>query len=256
MKFDTEWIDKWVTKERKDPLLLTAPYIYKVPSDFYNEYQGEWFDKENKTKPYIIDYANNLEPRKHDDDCLEIMDDLMRKLSAQLAVPQSLLNPSTPNATVTNLSESIVSKHPILYTSYTEYNPDSTIGLPPVHLINWQSALKYIDEFSTIEIPVFIAQSKDVRNSDGDICDPWGRSMSSYKGNFLAKPMLRKETEITSSHSNEILLWVVETSVEGKRVGVILWEKVQMSFVRKSTKDAFLESLHPHRNNKTPVYDM
>lgn len=236
--------ESWLKKGTEQLLLLPPNKYLPSANDFYNEYEQESYNK----KPFIIDYMKICDPSSYTNADALFQEKMLKSMSDLIGIPKSFMHDGT-TSTPTTPRNKIVTDYPIEQTNYTEHNP-----LSPISPVNWQTIIREIDKFEIDCIPVFIARTKDVRDCDGNIRDPWSRSIPIYSNKFKIGRIYRKETEITADYSKEILAWIVETSVAGDRVVLVLWEEIKMSFVRQSRKDQFIESLRPNKNYKDPAY--
>ena len=264
--FSSKWKDDYTVK----PFF---PYI--------EDYIKAKYDP-SKPKLITIDYENNFKstymstPWKEEDekkfnDTTDALDAMIKIIGMTMGIPKthslyvtdsmdglssaSDMSNSTPTMPVKILthSEIVLNTYPINNFGYIKYNLESTI-LPPACLIQWTELMEEAEKYSKVDTPVFIAQSRKVRDGNGHICDPWGRSMNTYKSHFNCNRSYRKQTEVLSNYRKEIIAWWVETSINGMSVAIIVWEEVQMAYLRKNTETKFLEAFNPTQVLENPLY--
>lgn len=242
--------EEWINNATKQ-LGLPAPLDYIAPINYINKYNKSpeftMLDK-SPTKLITIDYMNNLEVNKYNY-LLNRM--LLKEMSSMMGIPKQYTTSTDPHKKINRWS--ILEKYPMVFTNYTEHEQKPFVG-EEMDIPNWPKLRDKIDKFVSDCIPVFKAQTRDVRDADGNICDPWGRAIPHYLNKFVISPIHRKEIEVTADFTGEIIAWIVETSVDGEKVVIVLWEKVKLAHTRQSGKDFIIDSLYPNKCFKNPSY--
>lgn len=151
--------------------------------------------------------------------------------------------------------DSTLDLYPTINNSYIRYNSDSTI-LPPSFLIDWHDLMHVAEIFNDVDIPVFICQSRYARNDAGHILDPWNRSMHEYSPHFKCDPIYRRTPEFPPKTCEELVAWVVQTTLNGMIVGIVLWEKIEIKYPRYIDETKILDPYNPMLVLKNPSYSV
>ena len=157
---------------------------------------------------------------------------------------QSLVFPPTINIPI-SITPPILDTYPILVAEYKPVIHDEQIVEMP----------EIADKMRVGSIRLS-AQSRTIRDYNGQCIDPWNRGMNTYQSNFKFNRSIRRQTKVESNAMTELFIWIIETSVSSFPVDLILWENVRISYKSKAIQNKFIESLNPRNIKKDIEYEL
>lgn len=197
----------------------------------------------------IIDYSNNFNNFSSSDET----EDLKNQLDSIRAALFGLQ--SFPNSVINTMKPDSLDIPKIVNVGWKEYNSDATDSGIPVILVNNEKAINLIYKREREGYKIYISQSRRVRNSEGHMTDPWNRSMYIYKPKFPSKIAIRENVKVELNSCEELLTWEIFTTIKGKKVSLLTWEKVKMGYLRRETIDKFLDQLNPNEIKLDKAYE-
>jgi len=154
-------------------------------------------------------------------------------------------------------SEEVLKSYPIQRTEYSVFDGSGAKSID-------DRIYEELIDISTEEIdtsskkPYIVLSNfptRKMREKDGHIYDPWNRSIHTYSSKFRIQQE-RRQTKVLSDSCEEIIMWIVKTTVDKVPVIILLWENIKLRYVRKSQEVKFLMSISPKEIKLDTDYEL
>jgi hypothetical protein len=230
-------------------------------------------DIQIRQKSFEIEHETLLADYRSDNRLNEMilkqyLDAINKDLFKMIGIPQSAMIPMNPSQ---KSEPDILTKYPITHNKYRRINrgPSTTRsflgGILPFDVQSVDAITKQLEDGN---LEVYAALLRDARlhfsevNIDsvpsfaqnGHVYDPWFREINHANFKFVTGDKITMS--LSANATNYLLYYIVDTTIEGKKIRLFLYQTVKMDYKNSMDTRKHLEKIHPFTVLHAAEYDL